>query len=372
MAVSQHLKRAVVSSRFINSLNTPLNHHFTTSTARTMLLPEKIKAVIQPDVNSTGLEESMIPTPVAKGTDYLVKVNATAPCPRERNWPALYPDLFPASALRVPGTEGAGVIITTPAEGKFHVGNDVFYRTDAWLPGSMAEYIVVPEENLARKPASLSWTEAAATPLSSLTAWQGLFEHGTLDPAALSYSPDPAALDHNSKMRVLVTGAAGAVGTWALTFASAAGAGAVVAVCSGGKAAAARAAGATEVVDYTSTSVDKWVAEDPHRAVDLILDCVGADLDKYWSAIKPGGAFLSMVADPTAAKPEGMDKTLAASKWYLVQPRGSDLSNIGALIDRKGWKPLIDSVVPFAQFAQAFDKVDSGRTKGKVVITVPE
>lgn len=60
------------------------------------------------------------------------------------------------------------------------------------------------------------------------------------------------------------------------------------------------------------------------------------------------------------------------AKWYLVQPRGSDLAHIASLIDKNGWRPIIDSVVPFDQFQAAYDKVDGGRAAGKVVITIPE
>jgi NADPH:quinone reductase-like Zn-dependent oxidoreductase len=338
-----------------------------------MSLPEKIKAVVQPDSKSTKLVETTIPIP-APGSGYLVKVKATSPCPRERTWASLYPDLYTAGAVVVPGTEGAGVVVTAPADGRYKVGDEVFYRTDAWLLGSMAEYIAVPAENVALKPASLSWSEAAATPLSSLTSWQGLFEHANLDPNALDADPKVAAAarEKNAKKRVLITGAVGGVGSWGLKFASAAGAGAVVAVCAGAKAADAKAFGATEIVDYTTTSVDKWAAEDPKREVDIILDCVGADLSKYWAVVKDGGSFLSMVGDPAGAKPADSKKQLADAKWYLVQPRGSDLQRIANLVEKKNLKPLIDSVVPFSQFAEAFDKVDSGKTKGKVVITVPE
>lgn len=334
-----------------------------------MSIPSQIRAYLQPDLSMTKLVETTTTTPKPTGTDFLVKVKATSPCPRERTWPALYPDLYKTSENHIPGTEGAGTVVVA-GDSSFKVGDEVFYRTDAWLKGSLAEYAAVPAANLAPKPASLSWTDAAATPLSTLTAWQGLFEHGSLDPKGLGSSPDPKAVAHNATQRVLITGAAGGVGSWAVKFAHAAGA-TVVAVVSGDKADDARAFGADEIVDYKITDASKWAKEDPaKREVDTIVDCVGADLPKYWDAIKNGGRFLSVVGDPAGAKPEGETKVLADAKWYLVVPRGSDLSNIGKLIEANGWKPLIDSVVGFDQAAEAFDKVDSGRTKGKVVITV--
>lgn len=336
-----------------------------------MALPDKIKAVIQPDKTSIDLVETTIPRPSASGTDSLIRVKATSPCLRERNWPVLDPHLFQSDGPRIVGTEGAGVIVTAGTD-KFNVGDEVYYSANAWQPGSLAEYVVVAGENIALKPASLSWTDAAATPLSALTAWQGLFEHGTLDPKGVGANPDSAARAHNAKQRVLVTGAVGGVGSWAVKFAHAAGAGGIIAVVSGSKAADATAFGATEVIDYTTTSADKWVQEDPTREVDMVLDCAGPNLDRYWAAVKDGGCFLSIVEDPAPAKPEGNTKVLSSAKWILVKPNGAELSHIGQLIEANGWKPLVDSVFPFEQSAEAYDKVDNGRPKGKVAIVVEQ
>jgi NADPH:quinone reductase-like Zn-dependent oxidoreductase len=256
-------------------------------------------------------------------------------------------------------------VIEAPEGSVFKAGDTVFWRTDAWLTGAAREVTVVPEKYLAHTPKSLSLDIAAATPLSSLTAWQGIFEHGTIDPAAVD--GDAAAKEHNAKQRIMITGAAGAVGSWALEFARAAGVGHIIAVCSGAKAEKAKKYGATEVIDYRTSSVPTWAQTNP--PVDLIFDCVGGGtIAGLWSAVKDGGVFLSVCANPADTQPAS--KVVMTAKWFLVEPRGSDLGRIVALIDARSFEPQIDSVVPFEQFAEAWAKVDAGKTNGKVVVKV--
>lgn len=334
-------------------------------------LPTSMKAVYQPDPKSTHLILTTTPLPkLSDPQDYLIKVKAVAPCLNELTWEINFPQLYPPDRERVPCTECAGVIVDGPADGPFKPGDEVFYRNDAWNTGTLREYAVARAPQMALKPKTLNWTDAAATPLSALTAWQGLFEHGTLDKAAIH--GDTAAREKNAKARVLITGGGGGVGSWAVQFASAAGAGAIVAVAGPSKASDVRGFGATEFIDYTQQSIDKWAAEDPAaREVDLILDCVGgATTGSCWTAIKNGGTFLSVVGQPDASKPEGETKAVAKGEWFLVQCRGSDLAEIAQLVDAGECKPLVDSVFPLEKFAEAFDRVEGGKSKGKVVITV--
>ncbi|GMK54944.1 hypothetical protein CspeluHIS016_0115300 [Cutaneotrichosporon spelunceum] len=342
-----------------------------------------MKAVIQPSATSHALEEKTLPVPAPAADSYLIHIKTTAPCPGELDWEAWFPCVFPPGGLepdnRVPGTEGAGVIAALPTSGTptFAIGDEVFFRVEASLPGATKDYTLVPAINLAPKPKSLSWAEAGATPLSSLTAWQGIFEHGTLDPAALGTDTATAdvARKHNSTQRVLITGASGGVGNWAVRFAAAAGA-YVVAVCSGAKAAAVITAGAAEAIDYTTSSVGEWAKVE--KEVDLIFDAAPTrsgdtePMAQLWSAIKDGGTLLSVVNDPNSGKPSTatQNKIHVKAKWFLVTPRGSDLARIGRLLDGRDWKPILDSVVPWGQYTDAFKRVDEGRARGKVVITV--
>ncbi|KAL1411245.1 Reticulon-4-interacting protein 1, mitochondrial [Vanrija albida] len=329
-----------------------------------------IKTVLQPDPASPALQLTSLPAPVydPAGDAALVRVHAASPCKGELGWEVAFPSLFPKDRLRIPGTEGAGVVVSAPASSAFKTGDDVFFRLDARYPGALRELTLVPLSFLAAKPAQLSWTEAAATPLSSLTAYQGLFSQSAeLDGGALADGAE-AEKQKNKGKTVLITGASGGVGSWALKLAAAAGVGRIIGVCSASKAAAATGYGATEVVAYNGDGVAQWVAKNG-GSVDLILDAAGSDLGALWPALRAGGSFLSVAADPSATKPEGATPGKAA--WFLVDPSGKDLTEIARLITARGWTPLVDSVVPFEEVQAAYEKTDGGRTNGKVVVTVP-
>ncbi|PNP46916.1 hypothetical protein TGAMA5MH_01869 [Trichoderma gamsii] len=333
-------------------------------------LPTTIKAVYQQDPKLTTLKLLQTPIPKATGQDeHLVKIKATAPCLGELGWEVNFPSLFPPNRERVPGTEGAGIIATSPPSSSFKPGDEVYFRLHARYPGCLREYTIVHTEELALKPKTLDWIEATATPLSTLTAWQGLFTQGILNKKGINGDADARA--HNSKLRVLITGASGSVGTWAVHFAAAAGAGAVVAQCGSAGIEAAKKAGATEIIDYKKQSVADWAQEDASREVDLAFDCVGGStLAACWSAVKKNGVLLSVVGNPVELKPESVTKDLAKSTWFLMDCKGDDLKEIADFIDERGLKPQIDSVVEFEDFQAAYDKVEQKKAKGKVVIKV--
>jgi len=338
-----------------------------------MVLPTTMKVVhqVDPHTDELVLEESPLPA-TSESHAYLIRVYAISPCLGELTWEANFPQLFAPGRERVPGTECSGVVVSGPAgpTAAFHVGDEVFFRAQPTSTGCLREYTVVPESWMALKPKALNWVEAAATPLSSLTAYQGLFEHGGLDRAALL--GDAKAREANSKKRVLVSGAGGGVGGWGVQLAAAAGTGAVVATCGASDVEAVKKLGATDVIVYSKQSIPEWVAEDPAvRECDLVLDCVGkTTLEGGWAAAKEGGMFFSIVGDPNSAKPEGLNKTLAKAAWFLVEPSGADLKVVAKLVEEGKCAPKIDSVYEFTDFDQAFKKVHGGRTKGKVVIKV--
>jgi NADPH:quinone reductase-like Zn-dependent oxidoreductase len=335
-----------------------------------------MQVVHQPDPNSTTLvlENGPLPQP-SDPEDCIIKVHTATPCLNELHWEIWFPALFAPGRERVPCTEGAGVIAQLPSGESaksygFSIGDEVMFRINPSQTGNLREYTLVRLSQLAHKPKNMTWVEAGATPLSSLTAWQGLFQHGLLDSAAIQ--GDAAARKKNSGIKVLITGASGVVGSFAVRFAALAGAAQVVAVASGSTAEYVKGLGATEVVDYKKQTVSEWVAQDPAaREVDFALDCVGgATLASCWSAVKNGGVLLSVTGDPTAEKPESCDKTLREAKWYLVEPNGKHLQAISKLVEEGKCTTKIDSAVDLVDHQKAFDKVESKQAKGKVVIKV--
>lgn len=253
-----------------------------------MTIPATSKAVVQPDPASTLLKATTLPVPEADANECTVEVYATAPCLGELTWEVSFPSLFAHRkdpGARVPGTEGAGIVRRAPPGSAFAPGQAVMWRSNAWMWGSARGYTAILCENLAPKPASLSWAEAGATPLSSLTAWDGVFTHSPVDAAGVS---DADARRRNGKLRVLVTGASGSVGRWAVRFAALAGAH-VVALGGRDAAAAVRADGAKEYLDYRTDDLRTL----PHK-VDHIFDCTGKNPEADWAVLKDNGTFVSV------------------------------------------------------------------------------
>jgi NADPH:quinone reductase-like Zn-dependent oxidoreductase len=332
--------------------------------------PKSIKAIHQVDKTSSQLKLVETPFPALTPDSVLVKVAATSPCLGELWWARDFPALIPADREPVPGQDVAGTVVAVSESSTFKIGDEVYARIRADLPGGAREYTIVPEESLALKPKSLSWTEAAATPLSALTAWQAVFEQAGLEAAAVF--GDEAARGRNAAKRVLITAAGGSVGGWAVQFAHSAGAGAIVSVNSADKNSRVKELGATEFIDYTSTSVDAWASENPkEREVDIVVDCIGGPgLKNLWGAVKDGGVFISIGGAPDSVKPEDNTKKLAKSLFFVVEPLGSQLAEISKLIEKGAFKILIDSVVEFDQYQEAFDRVESRKANGKVIIKV--
>lgn len=328
-----------------------------------------MKQLLQPDIQFTHLILTTAPVPQpTEADDVLVRVAASCPCAGELLWAKNFPDAVPKDKEMVPGQDLAGTVVLAPDSSPFRPGDRVFSRVPATRAGTAREYAIAKVSELAAVPEGLGWAEAAAVPLSALTAWQALFVHGGLvAPAAEGKEKK------NAGKRVLITGAAGGVGSWAVQLASLAGVGAVVAVCGGaGKAAAVRKLGATEVVDYTRTSVGEWAAADPAaRQVDLVFDLVGGEtLAGCWRAVRDGGVLVSANTPPDMVRPAGLEKEVEKSVFFIVEPSGSNLAEIAELIGAGKVRPVVDSVWPFEQFEKAFEKLEDGHAQGKIVINV--
>ncbi|KAK0752934.1 hypothetical protein B0T18DRAFT_395658 [Schizothecium vesticola] len=356
-------------------LNTTITHHTpfslfpTIRMASTTTLPKTMKTLLQPSRTSYELISTTAPVPTpSHPDDVLVRVAATAPCAGELTWVVAFPASIPQEKQMVPCQDMAGTVVSAPASSGFVPSDRVYCRIDAQRAGAAREYALARVSELAKIPERLGWVEAAATPLSALTAWQALFVQGGLDAEGVKGGKE------NAGKRVLVTGAAGGVGSWIVQFAKLAGVGGVVAVCSGAGAEAARKLGADEVVDYTKGTIDEWAEGDREkREVDLVVDVVGGKtLAGCWGALKEGGTIVGINTPPDMVKPEGMAKTAGKSLFFIVEPLGSNLAEIGKLIDAGKVGPTVDSVWEFAEFEQAFARLDSGHAKGKIIIKVAD
>lgn len=344
-----------------------------------LTLPETMKVVFQLDPNSTTLtmEEAPLPRP-SHPEDCLIQVYTTSPCVGELHWQVWFPNIVPADSPRVPGTEAAGVIVQVPQgdaaqTSGFKVGDRVFFRVEPEQTGHLRQYTLARLSQIAHVPPTMGWIEAGSTALSSLTAWQGLFQHGILDARAIF--GDTAARKSNQKISVLITGASGVVGGWAVYLATQAGAGRIVALCDSLNTAHVKGLGATEAIDYKKESVEDWVAKNPvTREVDFCFDCVGGKtLGTCWSAVREGGVLLSITSDPEKEKPNSSTKTLEIAKWMLVAPNGQHLQLISEFIAKQGkCVTKVDSILDFADFQQAFDKLEARKANGKVVIRVAD
>jgi NADPH:quinone reductase-like Zn-dependent oxidoreductase len=335
-------------------------------------LPATMKAVLQPDKHSHKLILSEQPVPVpTHPEDVLVKVHATAPCKGELDWTVWFADYFPKDKIAIPGQDLAGTVVSAPADSGFKTGDEVYARIDAARPGAAAEYVLARVPELAIRPQNLSWAETAATPISALTAYQALFVHGGLDPLALS--GDKAAQDKNSKIRVLITAGAGAVGSLAVQLAREARAAAVVAAVSPRNVDFIRELGATDTIDYTKESAGDWVAKDAeHREFDLVFDCIGGpSLSQAWYAVRDGGSLVSVCSEPKDSRPQDVKKEVQ-SLFFIITPLGKDLDVMTGLLEDGRLKPSIDSVLGFDEFAKAWERMESGKVRGKVVVKISD
>jgi NADPH:quinone reductase-like Zn-dependent oxidoreductase len=260
--------------------------------------------------------------------------------------------------IRIRGMDVAG---TVEAAGKnvtqFKQGDSVYGTCD----GSFAEYARARAERLAPKPANLSFEQAAAVPISGITALNGLRDVGGLQP----------------EQKVLIIGAAGGVGTYAVQLAKAFGA-AVTGVCSTSKAELVRDIGAEDVIDYTREDFTKGT-----RQFDLILDTAGRrPLSHLRRALTPQGTLVIVGG-------EGGDRWLGGFQRQIFAPlralfteqklmglvskeRQQDLLTLKDLIEAGKLTPVIDKTYPLSEAPQAIRYLEQGHARGKVVLTISD
>jgi NADPH:quinone reductase-like Zn-dependent oxidoreductase len=284
---------------------------------------------------------------VSKG-EALVKVHAAAITPTEFTWNSTFTTSDGKDRLPiVPSFEVSGTVhaVTTDTT-DLSVGDPVFGLLNFWRDGAAAEYVAARAADLAPKPKTLDHTHAAAVPLSGLTAWQALFEHAKLSPGN----------------RVLIHGAAGGVGSWAVQFAHWRGAH-VIGTASQSKLKFLLELGANEVLDYNAVHF-----EDTVRDVDIVLDTVGSDtLERSWGILRKGGVLVTVAGD---APEEKAAKHGVRGISFLVQPSRSQLNEISKLIDAHAVRPVVEQVFPLPQTREAYERGLLGHNRGKLVLQV--
>lgn len=213
--------------------------------------------------------------------------------------------------------------------------------------GAYAQYLTAPDDHVAHKPAALSHREAAALPLTGLTAWQALFDVAKVQ----------------SGQRVLVHGAAGGVGHLVAQLAAWAGA-AVIGTCSARNAEFARAAGCDEVIDYEAAPFEEQIA-----AVDAVIDCVGGELARRsLDVVRRGGVLVTL---PTKVEYNGDASSRGIeATWMLVHPDRAQLSKLAELADQGVVRPHIEQSFALDEVAAAHARSETGRVRGKLVIDI--
>jgi len=292
-----------------------------------------------------------VPQPHPGPGEVLVRVSATGVFVNELRWNETYETKEGSKrVLPIPGRDLSGVVVELgPGVTALTEGAQVYAMLDYGRDGADADYTIALPGELAPIPRTLDAVQAAAVPLSALTAWQGFFEHASLV----------------AGQTVLIHGGAGGVGVFAVQLARWAGAH-VIATASARNRDFLRELGADEFIDYTTTRF-----EDVVHDVDLVFDLVGGDtLQRSWQVIKAGGTLVSVVSPPPPADvTKGHDVRFA---WFVVEPNREQLIQVGALIDAGKLRPIIDAVFPLSQARQAYEQGMKGHTRGKVVLRVAD
>ncbi|MFA6504863.1 MAG: NAD(P)-dependent alcohol dehydrogenase [Treponemataceae bacterium] len=301
--------------------------------------------------------------PIPKQGQVLIRVRAASV--NSADWRILVADPFLVRlmggglfkpAQRIPGSDVAGTVEALgPGCGRFKIGDAVLGDLFNCGRSSFAEYVCADENALALKPDCLTFEEAAAVPLAGVTAWHAL--HG------------PVAVGPG--MKVLINGASGGVGAFALQIAKAIGA-EVTAVCSAGNMEQSRALGADRVIDYR---VKDFSADGPRY--DLILGVNGnRSLSAYKRALRPGGTYLmvggggkqlfqAMLLAPLYSLTGGKKMSLVSS---VPDPKA--LEDLLGMCAAGKVKPVIDKVFSLDQAVEAFRYLGAGHARGKVVIKI--
>ena len=310
------------------------------------------------------------PIPKLKPGEVLIRVHAVGINPPDwylrDGYKILPPDWRPEISLPViPGSDVSGVVAAIAADVKsFSVGDEVFgmIRFPSYgESAAYAEYVAAPAADLARKPKGINHIHAAAAPMAGLTAWQFLIGLGHNHPNPLQPEMHhPVPLEGK---KVLINGAAGGVGHFAVQLAKLKGA-YVIAVASGSHESFLRELGADEFIDYTKNRPEEIITD-----ADLVLDTLGGpDTGRFLHSLKRGGALFPVFfgfSDADEAVKRGINVSMTQ-----VRSNGSQLEELADLLNNGTVRVAIDSTFPLADAQKAHERAASGHIRGKIVLTV--
>jgi NADPH:quinone reductase-like Zn-dependent oxidoreductase len=289
------------------------------------------------------------PRPTAGENEVVVRVHAASINPIDCAIRAGYVQgWFNHTLPLILGGDAAGKVEAVgPGVAGFKPGDAVYTRANLNRDGTYAEYVAVNADELAHKPASLNYQQAAAVPHAFLTAWQAMINTANVGPG----------------QTVLIHAAAGGVGHIAVQLAKWRGA-RVIGTASANNIGFLKQIGADQVVDYTTTPFETVV-----KGVDVVLDSVGGDtLDRSYAVLKPGGLLMSIVQPPSPEKAASygvrIEFVTASSQVRQL------LDEATRLIESQVIKPQVSHLLPLQEIRQAHAMSETHHTRGKIVLQV--
>jgi len=308
-----------------------------------------MKAVVAHEYGAPDvLKFEEVPRPEPREDEELVRVIASGVNPADPlTLSGKYAKEFGTHLPLIPGYDIAGVVEKTGAKiTKLKVGDAVYgYPT---FGGGRAEYVAVKECEVAAKPKSLTFVQAAAVPMGALTAWQALVDVAKLQ----------------ARQTILIHGGSGGVGSFAVQIAKARGA-RVIATASSANQDLLRQLGADVALDYTNTKF-----EDVAKDVDAVLDPVGKEtLARSYDVVKKGGIVMSLVARPDPAE---LNKRAIRGTGIFAHPDAGDLAEIARLIDAGKIKPVVTQILPLSEAIAVEKQAETHHTRGKAVLQIAD
>jgi NADPH:quinone reductase-like Zn-dependent oxidoreductase len=286
------------------------------------------------------------PRPEPKEDEALVRVIASGVNPADPlTLSGKYAQEFGTHLPLIPGYDIAGIVEKTGAKVANLRAGDAVYGYPSF-GGGWADYVTVKQWEVAAKPKTLNFTEAAAVPMGALTAWQALVDTAQLQPG----------------QTILIHGGSGGVGSFAVQIAKARGA-RVIATASTANQDLLKQLGADVAIDYTKTRF-----EDVAKDVDAVLDPIGKEtLARSYDVVKKGGIIMSLVARPDPAE---CAKRGIRAAVISVHPDAEDLTEIARLIDTGKIKPIVTEVLPLNEAIAAQRQAETHHTRGKLVLRI--